>query len=368
MADLICPYCWEGSKVKQLHRFCPEQCGRDERVFFPATAKACPHNRQSTGGRFCPHCHKLLEYDYITTKSRIIAVIGSKDSGKSTYVGVLIHELKNRIGAAFNGMSTELVGDKSRNRYREVFAGPMYDEGVTVDFTNSIRAQHRLDPLLFMLRRPQRSMFADRLNTAMMIFYDTAGEDVLQDENIDRLVDYIHAADAIVFVVDPLQISSVRRGVDESVPMPVESADQVEIVARLAALLRQRRGVNAEQKIGTPIAIAVAKTDALGSTLPANSAMRRPGNHDGVYDDGDGQFVHDEIRATLSVWADGEALLNTVTNNFSHYRFFGISALGVTPPAKGQISKSGIHPLRVEDPLLWLLGRFGLVPVRKAKR
>lgn len=368
MADLTCPYCWEGSKVKQLHRYCPEQCGQDDRVFFPASAKACPHGRQSTGGRFCPHCHKLLEYDYITTKSRIIAMIGSKDSGKSTYVGVLIHELRNRIGAAFNGMSTELVGDKSRIRYRDVFAGPMYDKGVTLDGTNSVRAQHRLEPLLFMLRLPRRSLLADRLTAAMMIFYDTAGEDVLQDENIDRLVDYIDAADAIVFVVDPLQISSVRRGVDDSVPVPVKSADQVEIVARLAALLRQRRGKTAGQKIDTPIAIAVAKTDALGAALPANSAVRRPGVHDGVYDDGDGQFVHDEIRATLSGWADGEALLNTVANNFSHYRFFGISALGVTPPAKGKISPSGIHPLRVEDPLLWLLGRFGLVPVRKAKR
>jgi len=114
--------------------------------------------------------------------------------------------------------------------------------------------------------------------------------------------------------------------------------------------------------------VTVAKTDALAASLPANSVVRRAGRNDGVYDDADGQYVHDELRATLSGWADGEDLLNTVANNFSNYRYFGVSALGVPPPNGSHVAVSGIHPLRVEDPLLWLLGRFGLVPVRKAKR
>ena len=368
MAELTCPYCWEGTKVKQLLHFCPEQCGREGRTFFPASAKACPHGKQPSKARYCPHCEKMLEHDYITTKSHIIAMIGSRASGKSTYVGVLVHELKNRIGAAFNGMSTELVGDKSRTRYREVFAGPLYDKGEVVAFTNPVRTQYRLDPLLFMLKFPRRKLIWDQLTAAMMIFYDTSGEDVLRDQNIENLVDYLDAASAIVLLVDPLQISSVRRGIDEKVPVPPNSYDQVAIVQRLAELLRQRRGMAGDKKIATPLAVAVAKTDALGAALPANSVVRRPGAHDGVYDEADGQFVHDELRATLSGWADGENLLNVVANNFSSYRFFGISALGVTPPDHSRVSSSGIHPLRVEDPLLWLLGQFGLVPVRKAKR
>lgn len=367
MTDLICPYCWESSTAKQLRRFCPEQCGPD-RTFFAATARTCPHGRPCPGARFCPHCTKLLEYDYITTKSRIIAMIGSRESGKSTYVGVLIHELSNRIGAAFDGMSTELVGDKSRTRYREVFAGPMYDEGVTLDVTNSVRAMHKLEPLLFMLRRPCRGVFGKRLDAAMMIFYDTAGEDVLNDEKIDLLVDYLAAADGILFMVDPLQISSVRREIDDGVPVPDQQYDQVAILTRLAALLRQRRGSTAGKLLDTPIAVAVAKTDALGAALPLHSTVRRASAHEGAYDDGDGRFVSDEVIATLSGWSDGEALVRAVANNFTHHRFFGVSALGITPPEKGVISPTGIHPLRVEDPMLWLLGRFGLVPVRKAKR
>jgi hypothetical protein len=354
--------------MKQLLRFCPERCGRAERTFFPAGAKQCPHGGPPPSARYCPHCKKMLEHDYITTKSHIIAMIGSRAAGKSTYVGVLVRELKNRVGIAFNGMSAELVGDKSRSRYREVFAGPLFERGELVEFTNTIRAQHRLEPLLFMLRLPGRRLVWDRLTAAMMVFYDTSGEDVLKRDNINALVDYLDAAAGIVLLVDPLQIRDVRRNLDADVPVPASSHNQVAIVQRLAELLRERRGQAGSEKISTPLAVAVAKTDALGSALPATSVVRRPGNHDGAYDEADGQYVHDELRATLSNWDDGEDLVNTVANNFEHHRFFGVSALGATPADQSRVAASGIHPLRVEDPLLWLLGRFRLVPVRKAKR
>lgn len=367
MAELTCPYCWKGTKVKQLLSRCPELCER-EQTFFLCSSKTCPHGETPSRARFCPHCENFLEHDYITTKSHIIAMIGSRSAGKSTYVGVLVRELKNRIGPVFNGMSTELVGDKSRTRYRTVFAGPLFENGEVVSATSPLRTEYQLEPLLFMLRLPRRRMIGSGLDAAMIVFYDTSGEDVLTEENVEKLVGYLDASAGIMVLIDPLQISSVQRTLDDDVPVPPNSYDQVAIVQRLAERLRQRRGLSGGKKIDTPIAIAVAKTDALGASLPANSVARRASSHDGVYDEADGQYVHDEMRATLSSWSDGEDLLAIVANNFSHYRVFGISALGVTPPDHAHVARSGIHPLRVEDPLLWLLGRFGLVPVRKAKR
>jgi GTPase SAR1 family protein len=353
MAELRCPYCWQECRQNQLLAHCPEHPG--ERDFYPASQKACPHGERPAGGRYCPHCRKPLEHDYITTKSRTIAVIGSRQSGKSTYVGVLIHDLQNRIGADFNGMATVLVGDRSRQRYREVFKGPMYDKGRMVDFTDGLRQRYSLDPLLFMLRFPRRTLLGDRLTAAMMVFYDTAGEDVLNAQRAEGLVDYLDAADGILFVVDPLQVGSVRRRVDDSVPLPVDESDQVAVVERIAELLRRRRNLPAQKKLDVPFAIALAKTDALDNALPPDAALRRAHNHRGAYDDADGQYVHDEVRATLSSWADGTRLLDLVDSTFSTHRFFGISALGFTPTDAGTISRRGIRPLRVEDPLLWLL-------------
>jgi Double-GTPase 2 len=369
VAELICPYCFQRAKRNKLHLRCPEEC-RTDAQYFPCVAQKCPHGRVPPTARFCPHCHNRLEYDYITTKSSIVAMIGSRESGKSTYVGVLIHELRNTVGTAFNGMSAELVGDSSRDRYRELFAGPLYQKGETVPVTDAIRAQRRLEPLLFMLRFPKarHPIGWNQLTAAMMIFYDTSGEDILKEDRLGRLAAYLDAAAGIIFVLDPLQISSVRRAIGNAAPLPENAPNQVEMIQRLAELLRERRKMTPRQRISTPFAVALAKTDALSGVLPEHSVLRQRRMHRGNYDDADGQHVHDEMRATLSSWADGDVLLNTVHNNFSTYRYFGFSALGSPPASKTQISPSGIHPLRVEDPMLWLLAQFGHIRVRRAKR
>jgi hypothetical protein len=112
-----CPWCWVPSAPDELHLSCPDACGQDAERF--PVQERCPHGREPTRSRYCPSegCGRRLEHDYITTRGRIIAVVGSSDSGKSTYVGVLVNELRNHVGAAFEGMSVDLVGDASRERY-----------------------------------------------------------------------------------------------------------------------------------------------------------------------------------------------------------------------------------------------------------
>lgn len=367
---LRCPWCWQPTTPARLHRRCPDACA-DEVETFPAGMALCPHGREPTPARYCPNpaCGKRLEHDYITTPSRIIAVVGSSESGKSTYVGVLINELRNRVGAAFNGMSVDLVGDASRARYDEVFRKLLYDQHRTLRRTDSVRALHALEPLMFMLRFPgrDRPWRRDRLTAVMTVFYDTAGEDILDADHRERLARYLTAADGIVFVLDPLQVASVRAAVD-GVVRPGRVQDQVGMLQGLAEVLRRGQGQTGAARIRTPLAVVVAKTDALGGLLPSGTALDQPGQHDGVYDDADGRRCHDEVRAVLGSWTDGAGLVNTVQNAFADHRFFALSALGLPPESADELSPQGIHPLRVEDPMLWLLGRFGLVPVRKSQR
>ena len=43
----------------------------------------------------------------------------------------------------------------------------------------------------------------------------------------------------------------------------------------------------------------------------------------------------------------------------------GVSALGETPTGDNRVSARGVRPYRVTDPLLWLLGQFGVIPVKR---
>ena len=236
--------------------------------------------------------------------------------------------------------------------------------------TDSVRAAQRLDPLLFMIRRPRGVAWWNRhrIVANMNVFYDTAGEDVLREDGMGPLVSYLDAADAIVFVLDPLQVTSVRRSVGDATALPDAASNQVDILARTAELLRERRGQRSTDPITTPLAVVLTKTDALPDLLPAGCALTRPGTHDGAYDEADGRYVHDEVRAVLSEWTDGRRLLDAVERTFPDHRFFGVSALGTSPASRTDLAEGGIRPLRVEDPMLWLLARFGLIPLRSPQR
>jgi hypothetical protein len=48
--------------------------------------------------------------------------------------------------------------------------------------------------------------------------------------------------------------------------------------------------------------------------------------------------------------------------NYKTFRYFAVSALGAAPDyATGVVDKAGVRPRRVEEPLLWLLSRFGVL-------
>jgi GTPase SAR1 family protein len=382
---LTCPFCFEPTTEKKLHRRCLQECGtaHDERLgellqssralrppsYEPSRGSdpsKCPHGRPPQPARLCPNCHSDLEYDFIqaATRGRTVALIGAPAAGKSTFIAVLVHELRNRVGSMMNGMSVEFVGDDSRKRYDD-FARPIYTDHVVLGGTASLRVAKRLIPMLFTLKLPG-GRFRRDLTTTMMVFIDTAGEDVTKAEKMSRLARYLDSAAAIVLMVDPLQMTAVRDQVTTTV-RPDQVTAQLDVVNRLAELLRERRGLSPGKRIDTPLAVVLAKIDTLTDLLPAHSPLRRAGEHLGYYDESDGLLVHEEVAAWLSRWY-GEEFVTTVANNFGTYRYFAASALGAEPETKVRLRASRVNPIRVEDPLLWILGRFGTIPVKGPKK
>ncbi len=362
MPRIVCPHCFERHALKKLHLHCPVECGRDGGVFAPEQGVdgGCPHRKRPQASRWCPTCGTVLEYDYLHTQGQTIALIGASSAGKSTYVGVLVEELRNRVGAHFDGMSVEFVGDLSRQRYEEKFARPLFREGRAPNVTFAAQTEAPA-PLLFALKFLQRSRLwpgRDRIRPAMMSFFDTGGENVQDVAEMRRLARYLSSARGIILLVDPLQVPSVGRTVLTDVP-DNPMTEQSRVVSQLAALLREEGRLSPSKRLSVPLAIALSKTDALGPTLADHSPLRRAHEHPGVYDEPDGGHVHDEVRAWLQRWYGAE-FDNIVANNFSNYRYFGFSALG-TPPEGRILSASGVHPVRVEDPLLWLLADIGLI-------
>ena len=68
-------------------------------------------------------------------------------------------------------------------------------------------------------------------------------------------------------------------------------------------------------------------------------------------------------------WSGGTGKIDQIARqNYPSYRYFGVSALGEAPTLAGRrrprkVSPPRYSPLPSRRPLLWLLGRYGIIPV-----
>jgi hypothetical protein len=330
----------------------------------PVQGVQCGACKQMSHTRICPHCHFELAPDIGQVDSRIIAIIGGSATGKTHYIASLVKLLQGEVGQNFN-IAVRMMGEDTQRRWINDFYTPLFVRkrelaGTQSGFIDSIVKS----PLLF------RFMFNDgkRLRALNVSFFDSAGEDMTSLASMVVQNRYICHADAIVFLLDPLQIQTVRLQLPplpaqkRALPEPNPAASPEYIVGNLRDLFEREHGLRAVQRVNVPIAFTLSKIDMLSPILDPGSALLRPGNHPGYVDLNDIQGINTEVSSYLSEWIN-PSFLSTVRNGFSSYNFFGVSALGEPPDAKGNLST--VSPLRVEDPFLWLLYKLDLIKGKK---
>jgi len=321
----------------------------------------CPSCGQETFRRVCPECHNQLPAQYCETTSKIVALVGAKNAGKSTYIAVLLHELEHRLGAELN---TSLVAcdDRTIDRYHNDFARPLFNEHRLLPTTQSAATAIRW-PMVYLLTRRRRRLMGVRDTSLTLVLFDTAGEDLDRRDSVDLHLRYLIAADAIIFLVDPLELPGAAAdtraearavaGVDSALSSPLE------VIGRVTEVLRSANELRSGQRLRVPLAVALTKIDALQPRLERQSPLHRPRPRTGTLDLTDREAVHEQVRALLHGW-NAEGLETFLEHNYGQYGLFGLSALGGVP-RNGVIASGGIRPYRVEDPLLWLLYQFGML-------
>jgi GTPase SAR1 family protein len=394
MPGVVCPYCFSRMRSRALQfrclqsprgtrsgKPCPAEpddkltasLGRSTPILMGPVFSAdgsrsqasCPVCGVVTTKRVCPECHNDLPSGYDSIGGRIIALVGPKTSGKSTYITVLIRELRERVGEYF-GAAVNPMDDRTTDRYESAYA-ELFKEGHLPPMTPP-SALDLTYPQLYKATIPRRGVLGTRSLSSALVFFDTAGEDLESADSTARNVSYLAQADGIIMMVDPLQFAAVRdalSGAVDNMPRPGSRPDQV--VAVIGQLIRDHRGMRGNQPISTPLAITLSKIDVLQPILGSGSRLMTPSAHRGFLDERDRIEVDDEVRAFLQDW-DGGALRRQVQADFAGHAFFGMSALGGAPAGPADTPAAGVHPLRAEDPVLWLLSRFGLITVRKERR
>jgi hypothetical protein len=327
----------------------------------------CPGCSHETRKRLCPHCHMELPQTTGECRNLIFAVIGAKASGKSHYIAVLIDQIRRRVGPGLD-MLLEPLNDRTIRRYHDDFYAPVFERRETITATRSALADRRVQlPLVYSLSFVGRGVTGRSKidKTVSIVFFDTAGED-LDDEDVMSTVNkYIYRAHGIILLLDPLQLEAVRDRLGRDTALPELSTESADIVTRTTHLILAGRKLRPNAMVQTPLAVAFSKFDAVEPLVDAQFQLRATSSHYGGFDADDFAAVNGEMQSLLAEW-HGDVLLHQVRSRFSRHGFFGLSALGCNPHGTNKIPN--VLPRRVEDPFLWLLHEHGLLRSAAARR
>ncbi|MFD0547235.1 hypothetical protein ACFQ1B_34700 [Streptomyces mexicanus] len=352
----VCPHCFRRVGRDRLAYACPT-AGCDGRGLTRADPLAgtavCGGCGRATTRLCCTACGNRLPEGYLRTPGRLVALAGPVGSGKSTYIGVLVHELLHGLGAELDAALVPCDDDTMAD-YHERYERHLYDARHTVPKT----AEHDGGrPLVHRLARTRRGRWGRRHEEVLtLVFLDTAGEHFASQERLETELRYLAAADAVIVLVDPLDLPGAPLKDPGADGAPGRSG---EVLVRVLNHLRSAHGVGGADKLRIPVAVALTKADLLWPHLPENSALHRTRRPGPVFDADDRLAVHTELRALLRRWHEHQLDLR-LERLCADHQLFALSTLGTPPLAGGALGHGGlVRPHRVEDPLLWLLHRFG---------
>src|SRR5436305_1379080 len=320
----------------------------------------CPVCSQLSRKRLCPACHMELPHTTGKYRNLIFALIGAKEAGKSHYLAVLIEQIRKSVGPA-TGMLLEPLDDATIRRYRNDFYDPIFRRGTVIRGTVSALADRKVQiPLVYTLTFTGKDLFGRRCIKGLvtLVFFDTAGEDLDDQDTMNTVNKYIYRSDGIILLLDPLQLDRVRDRLDGSVPLPSRNSETADIVTRTTRLIQQGRDLAPDAMIPTPIAVAFSKFDAVEPLVDPQMQLNADSNHQGGYDLADFNAINSEMQALLAEW-DGSVIQQQVERRYRRYGFFGLTALGCNPHGDQKVPR--VLPRRVEDPFLWLLHCHGLI-------
>ncbi|MEU6844248.1 hypothetical protein ABZ930_20505 [Streptomyces sp. NPDC046716] len=386
---LTCPYCYETFAPREIRFRCNSRLSRvgkrcerrrdpvlDERFGrrpshevgpdFAADGRRStavhPDCESETTYRICPVCHVELPVQFGMVENRLIAMVGARSSGKTIYMTVLLHEMRNQVGEAF-GASLMGLDDTTMRRFSTEYEDRLYRDRQMFPPTQTATTNaNRVEPLVFRFGLRRKRLFKEQPQHTVLSFFDTAGEDFNSRESVELNTRYLTNADGIVLLLDPLQMPGARNNAAPGTELPaLDGIDPpINVLSRVSGMLLAAQGGKAA-KVDTPIAVVFSKMDAFWHLMESGSPLRSHAAARGRFDVSDSLSVHEEVRQLLKEW-DGVSIDQSLENTFARYRYFGVSALGRSATAESRVADLGIQPYRVADPLLWLLSEFGSVP------
>jgi hypothetical protein len=368
---LLCPYCF--------NKFHPGDCriiskNRVDANNQPLTLKGQPTGaagklisrvwiRRLVGedlvlaeaARICPLCNHELPSNIELADNYIIALVGNAGAGKTHYIAAGIQELLTPdLWKAIGVAHIQPQNPATQRKYRTEYYDVLYN-GMAPPLTQ--RGQP-YDPLIYLVKFPPGGK---RSRPANLIFYDVSGEDIANPATMVIYAKYIFHASAIIVLADPLTIAGIS---DRILPQYRLTAQQLQLIQGdvLIWVTQLYEDFHKSEKVEVPTAITLSKADLLKFLNHPYAFFNTPSYKD-AYGGGrlrrqDFEEVNIDVQEVLATHG-GEGQLQWKPQ-FENVHFFAVSATGwPKDPTTG--TYPAIQPIRVLDPLLWVLAQLEII-------
>lgn len=370
---VVCPFCCHEFGRSKLLFKCAVGTAADRpcptAVEMPANGRApiCSNCGHTAYSMLCPGCRSELPTGYADSDCHFIALVGPTASGKSTFISMFARAVKHEVGGGRLNVTIVPANDDTNERCQRRIE--LLAQGRVVGGTQSARhgaADAR--PLIFLLTRPDTSMFGRRRNrVTSLVFVDTAGEDVGNEKLEARyLGEYLKRATGMVFFIDPLQLPGAVADLAETSWLTQRPIEAARALANTTNVIRQGRGLPPNARLRLPVAAVLSKIDEIDGTRLSHSPLYLQPDPIGGLDHADRESVHEYVRALLHQW-EANDITGLLDDRYRTFSYFGVSALGARA-SHDVVADDGIGPLRIVDPLLWMLDGFRLLPRTGGRR
>jgi GTPase SAR1 family protein len=326
----------------------------------------CPECGGRTNLRACPECHTALPSDFEGSKSPMLGLVGSKGSGKTVLMTVLVKHMRDIVGKRFDAairVATDNPdGHQGLSDYQANRENPLYRERLLPPPTSAQAARGHAAPLLLRWQQETKTLMGKlAVKSTLLSFIDTAGED-LNDVSTTLTLQYLSVCDGLMVILDPFALPGARARLNlPDAAIDVDDDAPLDVVANITEMLKVEHNIKKGKRISLPVAVVFTKIDAFFPAFDRSNPLMSATPAAPTYDKTDGLAVHEHMLALLHEW-NAQDIDTHMRLNFSDFRYFGVSALGAEPDYETRtVAAGGVRPHRVEDPVLWLLSKSGTV-------
>ena len=380
----LCPNCWESFRPNQLMSIaCHPDLMGDSKLGEQAMQRFTPTAWNPSGLPLdskgissneyaCPHCHLKLPPFFTSTRQHIISLVGVPAAGKSYYLTSAVSELETLFPREF-GMpfrDADPVANEPLNEMRmRLFSAQTPQEAYLAKTHMHGKLYQKIWKQGLQVNMPRPFIYTLNKDSEAhsIVLYDNAGEDFQpgNDTSLNPGSQHLSVASGILFLFDPTANPGFRRLLQESKDPQLRNnlyrpGRQAMLLAESEMRLRTRLNLPPSEKLSTPLAIIIGKSDTWSHLLGPEPLLPAVRN---------GMFMPEHIdvnstRLRQFIFNIAPHICTNAEAISSNVRYFAASALGESPvefvdersgttligPASGSV-----RPIRVTDPLLWVL-------------